>query len=192
MMLNSKGNRVVVWFADNFYDPNVMKNYEVAYQELMLPYDNVMDYVSSTVKSIDLPGYRMDLTETTSMFSKERSHKNSKTIDDLKDRRLTVTFKATEAFFNYHIMEENYQYFVNFESGLRKPNMGSMMVCFITHSGYIVKSELFDQLIPTEISPLKADYTDVENNQSRFTMSFKYNLRYPQYHYGRPVNIIKD
>ena len=134
----------------------------------------------------------MDLTETIGMYGKERSQKSSKNIDDLKERSFTVTFKATEAFLNYHVIEENYQHFVNFESGLNRKYMGSMMVAFITHDGYIIKSERIDELTPTAISGLRVDYTDVENNQSKFTMSFKYNLRYPQYHYGKPINIVRD
>lgn len=192
MMLNSKNNQFIPWFADGFFTPSVMKRYADVYKDMMLPYDNVNDYISSTIQKVQMPGITIETVKQDTMFGKEREHKGSQFIDDLLDKRIRVTFKTTEAFFNYMIMHENIFEYMNFVSGDKRPYIGNLFIVGADNEGWARWSLRFDELTVEKLTPFDLDYAAVENEQSRFTMDFKYNLWFPTYHYKKPLNLYKD
>ena len=190
MELNSKNNQFIVLFPDDFWDEKTLQLYDTHYKNLMLPYKNISDFIASTIKKIDFPGFGIDTKKQVGNESREAEWKGAMPLDNLLKKELTITFKMTEGFFNYMIMHNNFMNWLSFENPSQSHS--KMFIGCIDNDGYLLWYYYFDYILPTSISDFSLDYTKANNEQDTFRMNFKFNLWYPHYVVGEPVNLIKN
>jgi len=68
-------------------------------------YENVIDYLNSTIKSVNFPGISFDMPKQILMRGKERQFKPSKNVQDITTtHELTITFRSVDSDLNYWLM----------------------------------------------------------------------------------------
>ncbi len=172
MILNNRQSSFIFEFPKEFFDAKVVEKYTPYYKSLILPYDNISDFMTSTVQQVDFPGWSMDLATQTLILGKQRDMKNSKPIQDLFNREITVTFKLTDAFLNYFIMLENAMAFLDFDS--EKQVLPPFILVLLNSEGGIVSQIEYNKVILKSMSNLKLSYSSNTPNFTTFDATFKY------------------
>ena len=103
------------WLEEDFDDFTLFE-YKDYYQSLILPYDTIDDFMSSTVQQIDFPAWSMTTAEQTRPLGKQQDYKSSKPLKELFNREITLTMKISDAYLNYFIFLENSLEFLDFSN----------------------------------------------------------------------------
>ena len=172
MLLNVRQNGFILFFPDDFFSPEINEKYKKYYQSLILPYDSINEFMSATIQSINFPGWNMDPATQTRLLGKKQDYKNSVQPIDLHERKLSITFKLTDAYLNYFIFKENSDAFLDFKN--KTPTFSPMRLSLLDNQGYLVSSILFKRPILTGTEGFKLSYSSVVPEFKTFTANFTY------------------
>jgi hypothetical protein len=171
MLLNQRQNSFILSFPPTFFSNDVQEKYKKYYQSLLLPYDSINEFMSSTIQSVDFPGWNMDPAQQIRMLGKQQDYKNAKQVEDLFERSFTVTFKLTDAYLNYFIFLENSLQYLDFDS--RTPTFSPMRLTLLDNQGYLVGSVIFNRPVLTSQNGFKLSYSantpDFKTFEAKFT-----------------------
>ena len=172
MILNARQNGFIFMFPPDFFSDKVKEKYKKYFQSLVLPYDTIEDFMSSTVQQIDFPGWEMQLAEQTRSLGKRQEYKSSKPIEDLFKRQFTITFKLSDAFLNYFIFLDNALNFIDHNN--KKQTTSPMQLSLLSNEGYLVSNLIFNKPILYGQDGIKMSYSSTTPKFSTFTAKFNY------------------
>ena len=173
MLLNSRQNGFIFHFPPDYFDAEIKEKYKKYYQSLILPYDTINDFMSSTVQSIDFPGWQMEPAVQTRLFGKKQEYKNSTQVVDLFTREFSITFKLTDAYLNYFIFLENSLKYLDF-SNRDQPTFSPMRLSLLDNEGYLVSSIIFNRPVLKSQDGFKLSYSSATPDFKTFTAKFAY------------------
>ena len=172
MILNARNNGFVFLFPPDFFSEEVKEKYKKYYKSLILPYDTLEDFMSSTVQQVEFPGWDMPLVTQTRTLGKKQEYKGSKPIEDVFQRQFSLTFKMSDAFLNYFIFLDNSLNFIDFSN--RNQTTSPMRLSLLNNEGYLVSSIIFNKPILTGQDGIKLSYSSVTPEFKTFTAKFNY------------------
>jgi hypothetical protein len=172
MILNARNNSFVFLFPENFFTETVKEKYKSYYQSLIMPYDTIDEFMSSTVQQIDFPSWSMNTAEQVRPLGKLQDYKSSKPLKELFPRDITLTMKLSDAYLNYFIFLENSLEFLDFSN--KKQTLSPIRLMMLNNEGYSVSSIIFNNPILTSQSGIKLSYSSVTPQFSTFEVKFKY------------------
>jgi hypothetical protein len=171
MLLNVRQTGFLFNFPPDFFSEEVKEKYKKYYQSLILPYDTIEDFMSSTIQSVDFPGWQMAQATQTRLFGKKQDFKNAVQVPDLFTREFTITFKLTDAYLNYFIFLENSLQYLDFDS--RTPTFSPMRLTLLDNQGYLVGSVIFNRPVLISQNGFKLSYSantpDFKTFEAKFT-----------------------
>lgn len=172
MLLNVRQNGFVFLFPPDYFSEKVQTKYKKYYQSLILPYDTISDFMSSTIQSIDFPGWNMTAAQQTRLLGKKQEFKNSVPVVDNFTREFTITFKMTDAYLNYFIFLENSLEFLDFKN--KSQTFSPMRLSLLDNEGYLIASIIFNKPILTSQDGFKLSYSSSTPDFKTFQAKFKY------------------
>ena len=172
MILNVRNNSFVFLFPENFFTESIKEKYKSYYQSLILPYDTIDDFMSSTVQQINFPSWAMQPAQQTRPLGKMQEYKNSKPLKELFTREITLTMKITDAYLNYFIFLENSLEFLDFSN--KEQTLKPIKLLMLNNEGYSVSSITFNNPILMSQSGIKLSYSSVTPQLNTFEVKFKY------------------
>lgn len=172
MLLNARQNSFILLFPDDFFAAEVNEKYKKYYQSLIVPYDTINEFMSSTIQSIDFPGWTMTPAEQTRLLGKKQNYKNSVQPIDLHERDITITFKLTDAYMNFFIFKDNADNYLDFSN--KTPTFQPMRLMLLDNQGYLVSSILFKRPVLYHQDGFKLSYSSVTPDFKTFTAKFRY------------------
>jgi hypothetical protein len=173
MLLNPKGNSFYFVFPRGFFPPVVVDKYLPYIKKQPIPFDNINDYMNSTIQTIGFPGMNIDSVEQVRNLGKKISYKSSTPVQDLFSQDFTVGFKNADGFINYFIMLDTILHFLNFENP--QLHLQDLPLRIMDNEGNIVMSVTFQGTILTSYSELQLSYASNTNQFTPFTLGFKCN-----------------
>jgi hypothetical protein len=173
MLLNVRQNGFLFLFPPTFFNKEVTEKYKKYYQSLILPYDTIEDFMTSTLQSIDFPGWQMTPAQQTRLLGKKQDYKNSVQIPDLFTREFTLTFKLTDAYLNYFIFLENSLEYLDFKNK-EQPTFDPMRLSLLDNQGYLIASIIFKRPILKSLDGLKFSYSSGTPEFRTFQAKFVY------------------
>jgi hypothetical protein len=195
MILNSRQNGFFVTFPPTFFNKQVQEKYEKYYRNLLLPYRNLSDFMSSTIQSIDFPGFVSDLPFQTRSLSKRQEVQSSKPIADMYTREIKLTFKLTDSYLNYFIFMDNALNYLDPANVANEGSLGSVLgnaldadpvrnnnhpyfdpirLTLLNNEGYAVSSIIYKRPMLKAMSALNLSYSSVSPKFSVFSATFQY------------------
>jgi hypothetical protein len=193
MILNARQNGFMVQLPADFFNDEVQKKYEKYYRSLLLPYNNLDDFMVSTIQGINFPGFKSTLLTQVNPLGKIQERQSAKPIEDQFERSLTLTFKLSDAFLNYFIFLDNA---LNYLSPLNvtKENMQNSLgvaqskavvnsnhpffkpirLTLLNNEGYAVASIVLNRPMLTSLSEMKLSYSSNTPQFQTFTATFQY------------------
>jgi len=174
MRLNSQSSQFIFNLPSDFLPQEIIDTYAPILEKNWIQYENIIDYLNSTVKSVNFPGISFDMPKQILMRGKERQFKPSKNIQDITTTHdLTVTFRSVDSDLNYwlmfdiiskHYLDTDNQYVFPFT-----------VTCVDIHRDaiYVIR---FYEIILKSLSDQDFNYSQQKVNAQDFTMTFHFNF----------------
>ena len=189
MILDAKVNNFVVLFPMNFWDESLVKRYEDYYRYSQLPYENIGDFVFSTVQSISFPDLKIKTAQQTRKYGKKADYKGSDPVEDTLTRQFTISFKLGEGMLNYRFMHENIIHYLDHNNETQY--FDDIVLGVLDNDGYLMETTKFKQVIITGISSVQYSYTGIDGGFNKFDVSFNFNDWVVTTYYDKMINLVQ-
>ena len=174
MRLNSQSNQFIFNLPSDFVPKEISTTYEPILEKNWSQYDNVVDYLNSTIKSISFPGISIDTPEQKLLYGKSRSYYPAKNVNDIfTTHELPVTFASVDSDTNYWIMVE---ILMKHYLDVSKLYINPLVMDVIDIHRDVIYSIKFFEIIGVSISDITFDYSQQKVNPKEFTVTFKFNF----------------
>lgn len=105
MRLSSQSSQFIFNLPSNFLPSEIIQTYNPILEKNWIQYENVIDYINSTIKSVNFPGISFEIPKQITMRGKERQFKPAKNIQDITTtHELTVSMRSVDSDLNYWLM----------------------------------------------------------------------------------------
>lgn len=174
MRLSSQGSQFVFNLPPNLIPSEIIQSYTPILEKNWIQYDNVIDYLNSTIKSVDFPGISFERPKQNLIRGKERYYKPATNIQDIvSSRDLSITFASVDSDINYwlafDIVSKNY---LDVQNLYVKP---FTITALDIHRDGIYTINFFE-IILHKLSEIKFDYSQQKVSSKEFTMTFSFNF----------------
>lgn len=193
MILSARQNGFLISFPETFFSKAISKKYEKYYNSLIMPYETIEDFMSSTVQSVTFNGFTVPLVQQTRTLGKVQDFKSAKPIADMFERKFTIKFKLSDAYLNYFIFLDNALNYLdqgNLEpdnlrrslNGVGKPfvvdpqglTLDPIRLTLLNNEGYAVSSIVFNEPILTGMTQISLSYNETAPKFNSFDVSFQF------------------
>ena len=139
-----------------------------------IQYENVIDYINSTIKSVNFPGISFEMPKQMTMRGKERQFKPAKNIQDITTTHdLTITFRSVDSDLNYWLMFDIIsKHYLDVENSFVNP---FTITCVDIHRDaiYVIR---FYEIILKAMSENTFNYSLQKVSSKDFTITFHFNF----------------
>jgi hypothetical protein len=172
--LSSQASQFVFNLPSDFIPAEIIQTYKPILEKNWIQYENVIDYLNSTIKSVSFPGISFDMPKQILMRGKERNFKPSKNIQDIiTTRDLTVTFRSVDSDLNYWLMFDIIsKHYLDTENQWLSP---FSITCVDIHRDGIYKINFFE-IILKALQDNLFNYSQQKVSSKEFTMNFNFNF----------------
>lgn len=174
MRLSSQGSQFVFNLPQDFVPQEILNSYTPLLEKNWVQYENVLDYLNSTIKSINLPGISFDTPQQMLVRGKVRKFKPATNVQDiLTTHEATINFRSVDSDLNYWILFDIIiKHYLNTDTNFLNPF--SISVVDI-HRDAIYTIHL-KEIIIKSFSDLQFDYSQQKINSKEFTMTLHFNF----------------
>ena len=174
MRLSSQGSQFIFNLPSDFIKQEVINTYTPILEKNWVQYENVIDYINSTIKSVNFPGISFDMPKQINMRGKERQFKPAKNVQDITSTHdLTVTFRSVDSDLNYWLVFDILsKHYLDVENAWVNP---FTITCVDIHRDaiYVIR---FYEIILKGLSENTFNYSQQKVNAKEFTMNFHFNF----------------
>ena len=174
MRLSSQPSSFIFNLPSDFIRPEIIRTYQPILEKNWVQYENVIDYLNSTIKSVNFPGLSFDMPKQILIRGKERQYKPSKNNQDITTtHELTVTFRSVDSDLNYWLMFDLLsKHYLDVENLFLNP---FMITCVDIHRDaiYVIR---FQEIIMKSLSDNTFNYSQQKVTSKDFTATFHFNF----------------
>lgn len=172
MRLNSQNNQFIFLLPSDFIDKEMYDRLQKIIDNLHMPYDNILDYINSTIKEITFPSLSFDTKEMTKKYGKKIEYKEAGNVFDKFQNELDITFKSVDSHMNYFMMV---QILIEYYMNNREQYLPYISLQVIDIYGNLIYTILFKDIIFKSLSELRMSYNVQEADEKTFSITFRYN-----------------
>lgn len=174
MRLSSQSSQFIFNLPGDFVKQEIINTYTPILEKNWIQYENVIDYINSTIKSVNFPGIGFDMPKQTNMRGKERQFKPAKNVQDITStHELTVNFRSVDSDLNYWLVFDILtKHYLDVENAWVNP---FTITCVDIHRDaiYLIR---FYEIILKGLSDNTFNYSQQKVNSKEFTMTFHFNF----------------
>lgn len=174
MRISSLNSQFIFSLPSDFIPQEIINTYNPILSKNWIQYENVVDYLNSTIKSVNYPGLQIDTPEQKLIRGKVRSYKPAKNVQDiLSTRDLAVTFRSVDSDLNYWICYDIFtKHYLDTEHLFINPFV--LTAIDIWRDG--IYNIRFFELIAVGLSENTFNYSQQKIQSKEFTMTFRFNF----------------
>jgi hypothetical protein len=174
MRLSSQNSQFVFNLPSDFLPGEIISTYKPILEKNWVQYENVIDYLNSTIKSVSYPGLNITTPEQTLIRGKKRSYKPATNVQDiLTSREIDITFRSVDADLNYWIL---YDIFIKHYLDVINLYINPFVLTAVDIWRDAIYRIKFYEIIAMSLSENKFDYSQQKVNAKDFTIKFKFNF----------------
>jgi hypothetical protein len=174
MRLSSQSSQFIFNLPQAFLKPEIIDTYTPILEKNWVQYENVIDYLNSTIKGVNFPGISFELVKRIEVRGKERFLKPAKNIQDIPTTHdLTVTFRSVDSDLNYWLMFDIMsKHYLDTDNAFLEP---FTITCVDIHRDaiYVIR---FYEIILKALSDNTFNYSQQKVNAKEFTITFHFNF----------------
>ena len=174
MRLSSQSSQFIFNLPSDFIPPTLSDSYQKILEKNWIQYENVVDYLNSTIKSINFPGLSFEMPKQILPRGKERQFKPAKNVQDLTTTKdLTVTFRSVDSDLNYWIIFDIMtKHYLDNDNQFVNP---FTLTCVDIHRDAIYNIRFYEIIIKS-LQEINFNYTQQKVAPKDFTMQFHFNF----------------
>lgn len=136
-------------------------------------YDNVIDYLNSTIKGISFPGISFEVPTQQIVRGKKISYKPSTVVQDIVNHEVSVKFASVDADLNYWLLFDiiTKHYLNVFEMFVKPFTLTTLDI----HRDAIYRINFY-QIILKGLDGNDFNYSQQKVNSKEFTLTFNFNF----------------
>jgi len=174
LRLNSQNSQFIFNLPQDFLKPETINTYQPILEKNWVQYENVIDYLNSTIKSVNFPGISFEMPKQILMRGKERQFKPAKNVQDITTtHELTITFRSVDSDLNYWLMFDLIsKHYMDVENSFLNP---FTITCVDIHRDalYVIR---FYEIILKTLSENTFNYSQQKVTSKDFTLVFHFNF----------------
>lgn len=174
MRLSSQSSQFIFNLPSDFLPQEIINTYTPILEKNWIQYDNVIDYLNSTIKSVNFPGLSIQAPEQKLVRGKIRAYKPITNVQDIvTSHDLTVQFRSVDADLNYWLAYDIFiKHYLDVQNLYIKP-FTITAVDIWRDAIYQIK---FFEIIGMSLGENTFDYSQQKTNAKDFSMTFKFNF----------------
>ena len=174
MRLSSQNSQFVFNLPTDFLPQEIINTYTPILEKNWVQYENVIDYINSTIKSVSFPGLSFQTPQQNLIRGKIRRYKPSINNQDiLTSAEMNVTFRSVDADLNYWLVYDIFsRHYLDVTELYIKP-LTLTAVDIWRDAIYRIN---FFEIIATSLSDNTFDYSQQRVNAKEFTLTFSFNF----------------
>ena len=174
MRLSSQSNQFIFNLPSDFLPQEIINSYTPILEKNWIQYENVLDYLNSTIKTVNFPGLSIQVPEQKLPNGKIRAYKPITNVQDiLTTKDLTVGFRSVDADLNYWLM---YDIFIKHYLDVQNLYIKPLTVTAVDIWRDAIYNVNFYEIIAMSLSDNTFDYSQQKTNSKEFQMVFKFNF----------------
>ena len=174
MRLSSQPSSFIFNLPSDFIRPELVHSYQPILEKNWVQYENIIDYINSTIKSVNFPGISFDLPKQILMRGKERQFKPAKNVQDITTtHELTITLRSVDSDLNYWLLFDMItKHYLDLENSFVNP---FTITCLDIKRDaiYIIR---FYEIILKGLSDNTFNYSQQKVTSKDFTITFHFNF----------------
>ena len=174
MRLSSQSSQFVFNLPSDFIRPEIIQTYQPILEKNWIQYSNIIDYINSTIKSVNFPGISFDMPKQVLPRGKQRQFKPAVNVQDITTtHELTITFRSVDSDLNYWLLFDLMtKHYLDLENSFVNP---FTITCVDIHrdSLYIIR---FYEIILKTLGDNTFNYSQQKVVSKEFTLGFHFNF----------------
>jgi len=174
MRLSTQNSAFIFQLPSDFIPQEIIRTYQPILEKNWVQYDNVLDYLNSTIKSVDFPGISFKIEEQIMIRGKKRNFKPSINVQDiLTTRELSIVFRSVDSDLNYMLLYDIIsKHYLDVENLHVNP---FTIQTLDIHRDVIYTVKFFEMIVKT-ITNKVFDYSQQKLQDKEFTMTVNFNF----------------
>ena len=173
MRLSSQSSQFIFNLPPNFLPAEIIQSYTPILEKNWIQYENVIDYLNSTIKSANFPGITLETPKQNLIRGKERMYKPATNVQDIVNHDITITFASVDADINYWIIFDIVtKHYLDVDNLYLNPF--TITAVDIHRDG--IYTIIFKEIILKSLSDNKFDYSQQKVSSKEFTLTFHFNF----------------
>lgn len=174
MRLSSQSSQFVFNLPSDFLPQTLIDRYTPVLEKNWIQYENVIDYLNSTIKSVTFPGLSINTPEQTIQRGKKVSYLPATNVNDIvSNREFTVTFRSVDSDLNYMMM---FDCFMEHYTDVDDLYINPFTVTTLDIHRDAIYQIKYEQILVITMGDLLFDYSQQKVNAKEFTVTFKFNF----------------
>lgn len=174
MRISSQSNGFIYQLPSDFIPMEVVSQYNAIIKKNWIQYDNILDYLNSTIKSVSYPGISLDVVSQPMIRGKMRYQYAAKNVQDIfSTNEISVVFRSVDNDLNYMII---YDIFIKHYLDTSKLHINPFMITQIDIHKDALYTTIFSEILLIGLSDNLFDYSQQRINAKEFTLTFKFNF----------------
>lgn len=176
MILNSRNSNFIFGFPKGFFYSEIDEKYKEHFNRSHQPYKNVTDYMNFTIQSSTWPSVSLETVEQ-SFRNTTQNFKGGYEAERQRNHEFSMTFRTTEGYLNYFIMEDQINLYWEYNNYQNKKDnkiyMPDMNLYLLDDTGHLITTRVYKNIVISGISDLDLSYNSNMAEFNTFTVDFK-------------------
>lgn len=174
MLLNSKFSNFLFTFPIDFFPKEIEDKYKEVFNRNNVVFTKLIDYVNYTIQAVSWPSINLETVEQ-EFDNKTRTYKSGKNAERYIERTIDVTFKTTDSYLNYFIMQDTLLHYWKLGE-TDKIFLPDLSLQVLDHYGHRTLTMILRDTVFSGLSALELSYSNNVPEFRTFNSTFKFTV----------------
>ena len=187
MRISSQNSCFIFNFPVDFISPRLYAKFQKYIESRHVQYDNVLDYLNSTIKEIVWPSISYENVEQRIKYGKKMPWRPAINVLDTYQQELDITFRSVDSHINYIMLQEILQEFYQTSKRTWIPYFS---LHILDKTGDLMYTIIFKNNLMKTLSENRFTYQNQDFSEKQFTLTFRFS--YLDIFYEIKDNILEE
>ncbi len=172
----------------DFLLPDTREKFESFYRDAGVPYEDMIDYLNSTVVNSKLPGISDPGDLVQQQGERTRRHATTRLPEETLDKSLSIDFRLRESYLNWLMLYSNFNEYLDRRKDHKgRPFMPDVRLEILDSASNVLIEFVYKGIVLMELPALEFSKTDNGILTKDFTLDLAYNDFEVKYHLQKLV-----